>query len=138
MIIINGLIKPYEVEMPLDHGRLYGQKQYYQQANFLIDGGELIPFKKIGEKVARTWNELIDRFIQKGWQLLIVPLNLSEEYGGNGTLHIVRCIVPGMVPMTFGYRQEPANMERIYMIAKEFGGQVISYKELTKFPHPFE
>jgi len=131
-------IKPREVEMPLDHGRIYGQKQYYRRANFLIDGGDVISFEKIGNKVARTWSDLLDRFTQKEWRLLVVPLYLSDEYGGNDNLHIVRCIVPGMVPMTFGYRQEPADMKRIYTIAKEFGDQTLSYGELTKFPHLFE
>jgi len=137
----NGLprfVKPYDVGVPLDHGRLYGQKQYYQSANFLVNGGELISFDKIGSKVARSWGDLLDRFNQKSWQLLIIPLHLSEEYGGNDGLHIVRCLVPGVVPMTFGYRQEPAGMRRIYTIAKEFGDKRLSYGELTKFPHPFE
>jgi len=28
-------------------------------------------------------------------------------------------------------------MERIYVVAKEFGGKELSYRDLTKFPHPF-
>jgi len=131
-------IKPHEVSMPLDHGRLYGQKQYYRRADFLVNSGELISFEKIGDKVARSWGDLYDLFTQRKWQVVVVPLHLSEEYGGNNDLHIVRCVVPGMVPMTFGYRQEPVGMRRIYTIAKEVGGKELSYGELTKFPHPFE
>jgi len=131
-------VKPRSVGMPLDHGTLYSQKEYYRRANFIVDGGDLIPVEKVGDDVAHTWSDLIDRFTQKGWQLLAIPLHLSDKYGGDGDLRIVRCIVPGMVPMTFGFRQEPAGMERIYKIAKEFGTRTLTYGELTKFPHPFE
>ena len=131
-------IKPDEVRMPLDHGRLYGQKQYYQHADFLVNGGTPISFEEVGSKAAHSWSSLLDRFSQKRWQLFVVPLRLSDEYGGSDGLCIVRCVVPGMVPMTFGYRQEPAGMRRLYSITKKFGDRELSYKELTKFPHPFE
>jgi ribosomal protein S12 methylthiotransferase accessory factor len=130
-------IKPNEVIWPLDHGNLYGQKRYFHKADFLIRGHRTVAFKEVGNESARSWHELLDRFSTKGWRLLTVPLYLSEEYGGNGELHIIRSIVPGMMPMTFGFRQEPAGMERIYAVAKEFGNVTLSYRKLTKFPHPF-
>ncbi len=130
-------IKPVEVAMPLDHGKLYEQKRYFHCADFLVRGRNKIAFRDIGNSVAWSWQELLDRFAAKGWRLLTIPLHLSDEYGGNGNLHIIRSVVPGMVPMTFGYRQEPAGMERIYAVAKERGKGTLSYRELTKFPHPF-
>lgn len=129
--------QPQEVAMPLDHGALYEHKQYFHHADPLIFGRNKIAFQDVGGRVARSWQELLDRFALKGWQLLTIPLFLSEKYGGNHSLHIIRSIVPGMVPMTFGYRQEPAGMERIYTVAKEFGNRTISYRDLPKFPHPF-
>lgn len=130
-------IKPEKVMWPMDHGRLYGQKRYFHRADFLMHGREKIAFREIGKHASQSWQELLDRFKLKKWKFLTVPLFLSEKYGGNGDLHIVRSIIPGMVPMTFGFRQEPAGMERIYAIAREFGNCNLSYRELTKFPHPF-
>jgi len=130
-------IKPHEVIWPSDHGRLYGQKRYFHQADFLIRGRRMVAFKEIAKSSARSWHELLNRFSSKRWRLFTVPLYLSEKYGGNGELHIIRSIVPGMIPMTFGFRQEPAGMERLYIVAKEFGNVTLSYRELTKFPHPF-
>lgn len=130
-------ITPTQVEMPLDHGKLYDQRQYFHRADFLIRGQKSIPLKVAGEGVAKSWQDLLDRFASKGWSLVTVPLYLSDGYGGNGDLSIVRAIVPGMVPMTFGYRQEPAGMDRIYTIAKAYGSVDLSYADLTKFPHPF-
>lgn len=129
-------IKPREVLWPLDHGRLYGQQRYFRRADFL-NRGHKIEFGDAGKRMARSWQELLRRFQTKGWRLFTLPLHLSEEYGGNDGLHIVRSIVPGMVPMTFGYRQEAGGMDRIYNVASKFGHTDISYRELTKFPHPF-
>lgn len=130
-------IKPQAVVWPLDHGRLYGQRRYFHHADFLMRGRRQITFRDIGNDAARSWQELIDRFFAKGWRLLTIPLHLSKGYGENSDLHIIRSVVPGMVPMTFGFRQEPAGMERIYAIARKFGNRKFPYRELTKFPHPF-
>lgn len=130
-------IRPDEVAMPLDHGAIYDQKRYFRQADFLVGGKKKISFQDIGRNAAKSWQELLDRFAAKGWKLYTLSLFLAEKHGGNGDLHIIRSIVPGMVPMTFGYKQEPAGMERIYGVAKKFGNKTLSYKDLSKFPHPF-
>jgi len=130
-------IKPEEVIWPLDHGKLYGQRRYFHRANFLFYGHNKISFNEIGRNAVWSWPNLLSRFETKGWQLITIPLHLSSKYGGNDDLHIVRSIVPGMVPMTFGFRQEPAGVERLYKIAKDFGNIKLSYGGLTKFPHPF-
>jgi thiazole/oxazole-forming peptide maturase SagD family component len=129
-------IKPREVIWPLDHGMLYGQPRYFRQADFLIRGRK-IDFRDGGKRTARSWQELMRRFQAKGWNLFTIPLYLSEEYGGNNGLHIIRSIVPGMVPMTFGYRQEAGGMDRLYEVARKVGHTDIAYREITKFPHPF-
>lgn len=132
-------IKPTEVIWPNDHGKLYGQKQFFQRADFLVESSKRISFREIGGFSALTWSELLDRFENKGWKHLVVSLELSDDYGGNGDLNIVRVIVPGTVQMTFGYRQEPVGMKRLYDISERFGnGRRLSYGQLTKFPHPFE
>lgn len=130
-------IKPSDVVMPIDHGNLYNQRQYFRRADFLMYSKKMISFSEIGKTSAKSWSELLDIFLAKKWRLLTVPLVLSDKYGGNGNLHIIRSIVTGIVPMTFGYRQEPGGVERLYTIAYEFGGVSLSYANITKFPHPF-
>jgi len=131
-------IIPSEVIWPNDHGKLYGQKRYFHQADFLAESSKSVSFQKIGQNTAKTWSSLLDRFDDNGWKHLTVPLNLSHDYGGNGDLSIVRVLVPGTVQMTFGYQQEPAGMKRLYATAERFGRGKLAYGQLTKFPHPFE
>ncbi len=138
--LANGLLKPVElskVRFPIDHGRLYRRRRFFQKANFLMHSRKSIAFRGIGRGVAQSWQELLDRFAVKGWPLITVSLNLTEELGGNDGLHIVRSIVPGMVPISFGNREEPCGMERICVVAKEIGGVSISYRNMPKFPHPY-
>lgn len=131
-------IRPTEVVWPNDHGRLYGQKRYYRHADFLVGGTKTRSFTEIGAGTSKTWEDLLSCFERKNWKHIVVPLNLSDDLGGNGDLSIVRVLVPGTVQMTFGYRQEPAGMRRLYNVAERFGRGKLSYDSLTKFPHPFE
>lgn len=138
--LANGPLKPIKlskVQFPSDHGRLYEQRQFFQKADFLVRSRNLIAFREVGKDVAQSWQELLDRFVAKKWSLITVPLNLTKELGGNDGLHIVRSIVPGMVPISFGNREEPCGMERIHVVAKEIGGISVSYRDMPKFPHPY-
>lgn len=135
---VSDKIRPDEVIWPNDHGRLYGQKQYFHHADFLVESQRSVSFQEIGCSAPKTWDSLLGCFKGKGWKHLVVPLELSDDYGGNGDLSIVRVIVPGTVQMTFGNRQEPAGMMRLYEIAEKFGQGKLTYGQLTKFPHPFE
>lgn len=133
----SGFVHPREVTMPSDHGALYEHDPYFQRADFMFRLGKVITFEKAAARAACSWQQLLERFEQKEWKLLTVPLQLPVEFGGNNGLHIIRSIVPGMVPMTFGYRQEPAGMKRLYEMRKGLGQGEISYRDLRKLPHPF-
>lgn len=127
-------LKPSEVAMPLHHGALYEQKGHYRRADFMF-GGEVRALNELSVPV-NNWNGLLDKFQQMKTPLVTTQFFLSDQYGGNGDLHIVRSIVPGLVPMTFGYGQEPGGMKRLYDIARQKGKR-LTYGNIRKFPHPF-
>lgn len=130
-------IDPSEVSSVHDHGALYNREQYFQKANFLIDSGDTIAFKEMGSRVANSWEELLDQLEKNGQQLFTIPLYLEEDLGGNQGLHIIRSLVPGLVPIGFGYMQEPRGMERIRTIAKRLGNKSVTHRDMPDFPHPF-
>lgn len=138
--LANGSPKSIEVSkvhLPKDHGRLYEQRRFFRKADFLIHSRNLIAFQEVGQRAAQSWQDLLDRFTAKKWTLVTIPLKLTPEFGGNDGLHIIRSIVPGMVPISFGYREVPCGMERIRVVAKEIGGVSISYRDMPQFPHPY-
>jgi len=116
---VSDKIRPDEVIWPNDHGSLYGQKQYFRRADFLVASQRSVSFQEIGDNTSKTWGDILGCFESKGWKHLVVPLELFDDYGGNGDLSIVRVIVPGTVQMTFGNRQEPAGMKRLYEVCRE-------------------
>lgn len=130
-------MSPSVVAMPLDHGALYEQQQYYRRADFLVAGPATLDCREIGKESACNWAQLKLRIRQLNTSLYTVDYNIPQEQGGNAGLHIVRAIIPGLVPMTFGYRQEPAGMKRLYQVASRLRGESVTYKDIVKFPHPF-
>ncbi len=133
----SAFIHPEKVAMPLDHGALYEQERFFRRADFMARTGEIIELERAALGAACNWESLTTRFADNGWPHLTVSLALADSFGGNKGLNIIRSIVPGMVPMTFGYRQEPAGMRRLYEIKKKLGQGELSYKSLRRFPHPF-
>lgn len=127
-------LKPSDVDMPLHHGALYEQKKYFRRADFMLEG-DAYSLKECSTAVS-SWNGLLDKLNEMEMSLITTQLFLSEQYGGNGDLSIVRSIIPGLVPMTFGYRQEPGGMKRLYDVAQK-KGKHLTYGNIRKFPHPF-
>lgn len=130
-------IRPTEVSHIHDHGALYKQKEYFQKADFLVRSGKEIPLEDAGLHAARSWEDLLNRLNKEGQKLLTIPLYLEKELGGNQGLHIIRSVIPGLVPIWWGYMQEPRGMERIKSMTKKFGNKSITYKDMPRFPHPF-
>ncbi len=130
-------LKYSDVGSPADHGALYDQKDYFEKADFMIGGKEMIRMNEIGKGLAKSWDQLMQTFTEKNLDLLTVSLVVPEDCGGNGDLSIYRCLIPGLVPMTFGYLQVPGGMPRIYDIAERFGNIRMSFQDIDMFPHPF-
>lgn len=131
------LIKPESVVMPADHGSIYEQKQYFQKADFLASAHNFTQFKHVGRNVAKSWSSLLNKLCESNLSLITIQLSPLDEFPEFGDLYTVRSIIPGLIPMTFGYRQEPGGIMRTYELAKRLFGKSISYKDLSKFPHPF-
>ena len=127
-------LTPPEVAMPLHHGALYEQKGYFRRADFMFRGEACL--MQESPTSVNNWNGLLHKLQQMDVPLVTTQFFLSEQYGGNGDLHIVRSIIPGLVPMTFGYRQEPGGMKRLYDVARQKGKR-LTYGNIRKFPHPF-
>jgi ribosomal protein S12 methylthiotransferase accessory factor len=131
------VIKPSEVRSVHDHGTLYDQDQYFQKADFLVRDGEKITLEEAGKHATQSWKKLLIQLREESRQLFTIPLYLEKDLGGNQGLHIVRSIIPGLVPIGFGHMQEPRGMERVITIAKQFGNKSITYRDMPKLPHPF-
>ena len=70
---------------------------------------------------------------------VIVVNQTTPEAERNG-LFSVKVIIPGMLPMTFGYRfTRLSGLERVLKIPKELGftKKQLTVDQLNRHPHPF-
>jgi len=134
-------IRPREVHRTYHHGDLYGQRHYFQRANFLAEGGLMMKFADVANtnKVPRTWNEFLEHLKTAGFPLLTISLQPGNQFSDFQIPKVEKVFIPGIIPMSFGYGLEPCGMERIYTLPVQLGYRTapLEYRELTKFPHPY-
>ncbi|MFH1956833.1 MAG: YcaO-like family protein [Patescibacteria group bacterium] len=132
-------IKPREVHRTYHHGDLYGQRHYFQRANFLSENGTIMKFADVANKAPRMWNKLLECFEAASFPLLSVSLQPCNQFSDFQIPKVEKVFVPGIIPMSFGYGLEPCGMERIYTLPVKLGYRTapLGYHGLTKFPHPY-
>jgi ribosomal protein S12 methylthiotransferase accessory factor len=130
-------VRPSQVSGPSDHGNLYAQKQYFRRADFLAAASRSVPLSGIGPGTAKSWPRLLDTIFEQGMRLIAVdvtPENASLSQG-RVPFHVYRTIVPGLVPLSFGYRTEALGMPRLLELAKRSRTAPGSLR--NPLPHPF-
>ncbi|PIS41342.1 MAG: hypothetical protein COT25_03595 [Candidatus Kerfeldbacteria bacterium CG08_land_8_20_14_0_20_42_7] len=128
-------IKPRDVRFTDDHGYLYEQSRYFKRADFLVNTPKV---KSLGiinrQNNVRNWHQLLSQIERKGLKLYVVDLSSKDA-----SLHVARALIPGLIPMSFGFGIEPKGMTRIYSDSVSLGlrTSVPKYGELQSFPHPY-
>jgi len=132
-------IKPREVHRTYHHGDLYGQRHYFQRANFLAEGGTMMKFADVANKTPRTWSKLLKCFETVSSSILAVSLQSGNQFSDFQIPKVEKVFVPGIIPMSFGYGLEPCGMDRVYTLPVQLGYRTapLEYRGLTKFPHPY-
>ncbi len=123
-------LQPERVRSPENHRDLYRCRKYFRRADWLGEprptGG---PERRL--MTATNWASLQSRLFAAQLRLLTVDLTPpgAALHRGRCPLHVVRAIIPGLLPLTFGYGEEPA-LPRLSGQGRKAGVQVA-------FPHPF-
>lgn len=126
------------VQFPEDHAALYTQKHAIDKARFLLQGTRNTwkAFAKVArQKTKRSIQTLL---IEAGYDNAIVidrTSSIAESLGRK----TVRVIVPGLVPMYFGYGLASLGLPRIIEapILQGYMKKVLGFGKLNTFPHPF-
>jgi thiazole/oxazole-forming peptide maturase SagD family component len=108
-------ISPSEVRHPADHGQLYCQKRYSGRADWFGRARVTVTLRQAGAGLAKRYGELMDTLKGKGLGVLAVELTPARELVllGRRPMHVVRALVPGLVPVSFGFGTEPWGMPRL-------------------------
>jgi ribosomal protein S12 methylthiotransferase accessory factor len=132
-------IFPEDVRTTQDHGKLYEQEPFFHQADFFQESRLLRDINSVREGACLNWEALLSVFAKQGRSVFVVNLDGLGNEHGSSILHIVKTFVTGLVPMSFGYLEEPLGMQRIYEvpITLNFHSNPLRYDELNVFPHPY-
>jgi ribosomal protein S12 methylthiotransferase accessory factor len=136
---------PFEVRQMEDHSMLYGLPEAASRFHFLFQKDR--PLRSFEEQFARPASHLdltddlktlLNALRQVGLEVIVVD-QTTPEILRNG-LHCVKVIIPGTLPMTFGYRlTRLAGLDRVLTVPAALGyrNKPLTYEELNPHPHPF-
>lgn len=141
------LADPYAVRQMQDHPLLYCLPEAFDRLSFLYhtpriqtfeeafsDGYQPAPSLELTVDLRR----LIHWYLDQGLDIVVVD-QTAQEHAAAG-FHCVKAIIPGMLPITFGYQtRRLANLERLYHVPHRLGyyPQPLTTAELHDLPHPF-
>ncbi|WDL98348.1 TOMM precursor leader peptide-binding protein [Alicyclobacillus sp. ALC3] len=137
---------PSRLREMADHSMLYGLPEAEARLGFLLDDNR--PVQTLAQAFPRQFDQSAD--LTEDLQALLqvfkrLKLNVmvvdqtSPELSRNG-LSCVKVIVPGMLPMTFGYQfTRLEHLDRVLNVPMQLGyrDRPLTKKELNPHPHPF-
>jgi len=130
-------MSPGAVAAPGDHGDLYAQRRYFRRADFLAVCEGTLRLDRVGRHTARNWMELmsrIRRFHRKLVWLDLTPAGAGLDQGRT-PLYVVRALVPGLVPISFGYGLEPLGLPEAQRLVRR--NRKHALRRSSPFPHPY-
>jgi hypothetical protein len=104
-------IRPQHVTTPGDHRKFYLDPRNKNHLNFLFSGTpayeSLVRIKNL------SLEEICQTLTDKGLTPFFKNLTCEELKDENPQVYVVRAMIPGLIPITFGYMQEPLALPRI-------------------------
>ncbi|WP_047155541.1 TOMM precursor leader peptide-binding protein, partial [Aneurinibacillus tyrosinisolvens] len=137
--------EPTLVRQMEDHSMLYSLPQAQERFDFLLDENRPLQtfekeFKWKTKHVDLTddLRDMLDVFRPLNLDVIVVD-QTTPEIMRNG-LYCVKVLIPGMLPMTFGYHlTRVTGLERVLRVPMKLGyaKQLLPIEQLNPHPHPF-
>jgi ribosomal protein S12 methylthiotransferase accessory factor len=118
---------PADVVTPDHHFELYGLARYFRRADRVLFPDDVPgPVDVSRHPAAESAAALVANFASRGIHPVAVDITPRQCFidQGRTALTVVKAMVPGLIPVSFGHRREPLGMMRTF------------YRAAT-FPHPF-
>jgi ribosomal protein S12 methylthiotransferase accessory factor len=120
--------KPEDVSTPEHHFELYGLKRYFRSADRVLfpETATQVSGWPEAPRVPLSMEGLVGRLAAEGHAPVAIDIT-PEAHSidqGRTPLSVMKVIVPGLVPISFGYEKEPL-------------GMVARVHADARFPHPF-
>lgn len=138
---------PDVVRTIFDHAVAFGDPRAYSRLDFLTRSPAASrPLAEVGR--TRNWPdsadlrddllEMISRFRAENLEVIVVN-QTGPEHQALG-LHCVRVLIPGTLPLTYGYRRRRLkDLPRLLALPNRLGHRErpLSFADVNQLPHPF-
>lgn len=136
---------PSLVSQMEDHSMLYGLPEAEHRLSFLLDNG--LPLRSFEQeyKPVKKHADLTDDLIEvlntfKQLKLDVIVVDQTSPELKRNSLYCVKVLIPGMLPMTFGYHlTRLTGLDRVLNVPAELGysEKPLTFNQLNPHPHPF-
>ncbi len=124
------LSNPKQVRGVSDHMALYATSEHLEKASFLWQGN--IQPLEVSSRVSGDELKILLNLLSVG-KKEVITADLSSSLLKKAGIWVIRTIVLGLVPISFGYGMEPLGMPRL----KKLSTQKNPWPENLPFIHPF-
>ncbi|MEH0295714.1 YcaO-like family protein [Agrobacterium sp. CCNWLW71] len=126
-------LKLEEVESFLDHGDFYAQPEAADGVDFFFGGGSSVARKEEKETFPQPYDRHLNYLSSQNIDAYLVDLTTDDvsEIG----FHVVRCLTPGLQPLTHGYGNHTLDHRRLFQVAPHLGLPADS--AINTMLHPF-
>jgi ribosomal protein S12 methylthiotransferase accessory factor len=126
-----------DVEHPVDHEELYRSPEAVERGAFLYGSEELIPLGAVAGGEAP-----LDEAVAGIGEPVTAPLFVDLSSPRTEPFSVVRAIVPGLIPISFGFDIEPLGAPLLARPRRTADGRMVGRQlDLGRagplFPHPF-
>lgn len=138
-ITVNAEIIMEDIISSVEHEQFHQQPQYAVETDFIFNINNKISFEEFCMKYENK-KPIAVHLREMNFNIYVID---ATEWKINVLLpehrYIVRVIIPGLVPISFGYGREPLGMERIYTVPITLGFRQnpVLYENINRTPHPF-
>jgi ribosomal protein S12 methylthiotransferase accessory factor len=136
---------PFLVQEMEDHSMLYGLPQAEKRLAFLLNEDrplhtfdESFPQQKKSADLTDDLKDMLQAFRRVNLEVIVVDQTTPEMR--RNSLYCVKVLIPGMLPMTFGYHlTRLEGLDRVLRVPMELGyvRQPLTPDQLNPHPHPF-
>lgn len=110
-----------EVKTFADHAAIYGSRRHFKRADRILQATQ-----RWSELPSRLPGTILQRLLKAGYTPYFTEITpeLNTLYAGRMPLVVIKALVPGLIPISCGYGNEPL-------------GLVNAVDPDARFPHPF-
>ena len=124
-----------QVRSTLHHAGVYADRRHFRKADWFVDRARANRFAERRRGGVSTFEELIRVLAAQGRPVYFHDFAIPDE--ADDRLAVARAIVPGLLPLTFGYFTEPWGMTRTLFDGDKPGRTLTFRPRRFNFPHPF-